>query len=113
MEKDQNLQKVSNNIFNKVYKFFKSLFYNKNTKTITQNTEQRIQTEKDEENKDDFRKNIEISENKDKTILLKQKFDNKMINVRDIPMKEKMELLEMYKQEILENRNRLKRLGRL
>lgn len=95
MKKDQNLQKLNNNVFNKICIFFKNLFYYKSKKATVENLEQNMQTTK--EKKDDFRKNIEINCDRDRIILLKQKFDNRMIDVKDIPMKDKIKLLEMYK----------------
>lgn len=113
MEKNKSLQKSSNNIFNKVYNFFKILFYNKKKERISESVKTNIQTTKDKKEKNDFIKSIEINDKKDRIISLKQKFDNRMIDVKEITMKDKIELLELYKKEILENKNILKRLGRL
>lgn len=102
MEKDQKLQKISNNIFGKIYIFFKKVFCNKKQKEIGENFEQNKQETKEE---NDFRKDIKIDDSKNRIIFLKQKFDNRLIDVKEISMKDKMELLELYKQEILENKN--------
>lgn len=104
MEKDQKLQKISNNIFNKLYIFFKNMFYNKKQKETVENFEQ---TKQEIKSKNDFRKDIEIDDSKNRIILLKQKFDKKLVDVKEISMQDKMELLEMYKQEILKTKNRV------
>lgn len=103
MEEDQKLQKINDNIFNKIYIFFKRVFYNKRKKVIVENLEQNKKETKEE---NDFRKNIKIDDSKNRMIYLKQKFDNRLIDVKEISMKDKMELLELYKQEVLENKNR-------
>lgn len=104
MEKNQKLQKTSNNIFDKIYIFFKNMFYNKKQKEIVENFEQNKQQTKKE---NDFRKDIEIDDSKNRIIFLKQKFDKKLVDVKEISMQDKIELLEMYKQEILETKNRV------
>ena len=103
MEEDQKLQKINDNIFNKIYIFFKRAFYNKIKKVIVENFEQNKKETKEE---NDFRKNIKIDDSKNRIIFLKQKFDNRLIDAKEISMKDKIELLELYKQEILENKKR-------
>lgn len=106
MEKDKSIQKLNNNIFKNIYIFFRSLFYNKNKKVNLTND---IKDTKGDIQKDNFRKNIKINESKDSIVLLKQKFDNKMVDVKDIPIKEKVELLEMYRKEISQDEDKLKK----
>lgn len=103
MKEDQKLQKTNDNIFNKIYIFFKRIFYNKRKKVIVENFEQNKKETKDENG---FRKNIKIDDSENRIIFLKQKFDNRLIDVKEISMKDKMDLLELYKQEILENKNK-------
>ncbi len=102
MEENEKLQNIKDNIFNKIYIFFKRVLYNKRKKVIVENFETNKKETKEE---NDFRKNIKIDDSKNRSIFLKQKFDNRLIDVKEISMKDKMELLELYKQEILENKN--------
>lgn len=106
MKKNQNLQKINNNIFNRFYKFFKNMLYNIKENVNIESFEESIQ---EAELKKDFIEDIKIDQSKDRIVLLKQKFDNKMIDVKDISMKDKIELLEMYKKEILGYRNMQKK----
>lgn len=108
MESNQNLQKQSKNIFMKVYNFFRIIFKRKKVNSISN-----VENSKQKEYKNDFRKNIEIKEDKSNVVTLKQQFDNKMIDVKEISIKEKVELLKIYKQEILEYKNMQQKLGKL
>lgn len=105
MKKSPNLPKIRNNMLNKIRQFFENLFYPKKEKLIGESFKPNIQAPQNEKEKNDFKKDIKVNEAQDRVAFLKQKFDNKMIDVREISMKDKMELLERYKKEILEIRN--------
>lgn len=103
MKNNRNLQKINTKMFNRLFNFFKNIFHNKNENLLVESFEQdRQETKK----KNDFKKDIKLNKDKYKIIFLKQKFDNRLIDVKQISMKDKIELLEMYKQEILEKRTK-------
>ena len=99
-EKFLNMMKEKNSYF------FRSLFYNKNKKLNLTNN---IEDTKVDMQKNDFKETIKINESKDSIVLLRQKFDNKIIDVKNIQLKEKLELLGMYRKEIAQDEDKLKR----
>ena len=105
MKNSKSLQKQSKNIFIKIYNFFRTIFFNKKKANLINDFED----SKQKEYKDDFIKNIELKENEADIISLKKKFDDEMIDVKEISIRDKIELLEMYKKEILENKKYIKK----
>lgn len=110
MEKNNKIQKRSDNILKKLFNLIRSFFYNNNReKSITklENAENIVETNLAENN---FIGELKISKDRENLFVMKKKFDNKMIDVKDIPINEKNEMIGMYKKEILEKRNKLQNI---